>query len=510
MTVGRCPLAPRSTNIIAGKHETVEKREHTPIEHEAQVVYAQDENQTKDQDVTVEVTPKRQTVLTPVSYRKPTKRIKHDVLNEKNLPLMKQLTQNDTAEEPADRNVAAATVSAPIVRASNSQKARLQEWRRQYRKAFPSFHFYLDSCEEILRQRLTKHIELLGGSVETFFSTSVTHVATTRDLCISMSRLSKHDVLVKARQLNMKVWAMEKLNRVLRTLLEGEQPVVEAPPRDLSYLLYVEKVQGTNERDLSAPRQDFVHFKGPFLLVHDADNLYKPILLREWPKPLPGKDVPWPTFRATSIGRCPFIPETRRRLTTKLAAYTKYNQVKEPQAGNLTRSASLGTTTPAITTPRDEKTIAYGVANLRTPETPSVYQVLGRKIDDGLAASGISQSNLTSVALSAHSAVRYGSNPNMPLSASKGRDMIGLKKRIIQQKSNSVVDKKYQTVLQTAEQRRVRVDSKPGYCENCREKFESFELHIRGKRHRQFAENQENFKELDELFILLQRPLLPH
>ncbi|KAF8320804.1 hypothetical protein DL93DRAFT_2163777 [Clavulina sp. PMI_390] len=41
---------------------------------------------------------------------------------------------------------------------------------------------------------------------------------------------------------------------------------------------------------------------------------------------------------------------------------------------------------------------------------------------------------------------------------------------------------------------------KPGYCENCRQKFEDFTKHISSKRHRRFADNDNNFSALDEIF----------
>ncbi|KAL9113496.1 MAG: hypothetical protein Q9187_007614 [Circinaria calcarea] len=50
-------------------------------------------------------------------------------------------------------------------------------------------------------------------------------------------------------------------------------------------------------------------------------------------------------------------------------------------------------------------------------------------------------------------------------------------------------------------------EPKPGYCENCREKFEDFEEHTLGRKHRKFAVDRENWKELDGLLKELVRPL---
>lgn len=56
-----------------------------------------------------------------------------------------------------------------------------------------------------------------------------------------------------------------------------------------------------------------------------------------------------------------------------------------------------------------------------------------------------------------------------------------------------------------AEQR--RRDPKPGYCENCRDKFDDFEEHTLTRKHRRFAQNSSNWAELDALLFEIQRPL---
>ncbi|KAL2020421.1 hypothetical protein VTK56DRAFT_8464 [Thermocarpiscus australiensis] len=48
-------------------------------------------------------------------------------------------------------------------------------------------------------------------------------------------------------------------------------------------------------------------------------------------------------------------------------------------------------------------------------------------------------------------------------------------------------------------------DPKPGYCENCQVKFADFEEHIISRRHRRFAENDENWAQLDALLAQLER-----
>ncbi|RDW85657.1 hypothetical protein BP5796_03982 [Coleophoma crateriformis] len=53
-------------------------------------------------------------------------------------------------------------------------------------------------------------------------------------------------------------------------------------------------------------------------------------------------------------------------------------------------------------------------------------------------------------------------------------------------------------------------DPKPGYCENCQDKFEDFDEHVVSRKHRKFAEKLENWSELDSLLNQLVRPLKPY
>jgi len=47
-------------------------------------------------------------------------------------------------------------------------------------------------------------------------------------------------------------------------------------------------------------------------------------------------------------------------------------------------------------------------------------------------------------------------------------------------------------------------DKKPGYCENCRVKFDDIEEHVLTKKHQRFATNPKNFEEIDQLILRCQ------
>ncbi|KAI1422437.1 Dfp1/Him1, central region-domain-containing protein [Xylaria sp. FL1777] len=48
-------------------------------------------------------------------------------------------------------------------------------------------------------------------------------------------------------------------------------------------------------------------------------------------------------------------------------------------------------------------------------------------------------------------------------------------------------------------------DLKPGYCENCADKYPDFDEHIESQKHRKFADNDDNWVELDDLLAQLER-----
>ncbi|KAK6881206.1 Hsk1-interacting molecule 1 [Candida tropicalis] len=43
----------------------------------------------------------------------------------------------------------------------------------------------------------------------------------------------------------------------------------------------------------------------------------------------------------------------------------------------------------------------------------------------------------------------------------------------------------------------------PGYCENCRVKYDNFDDHIASNRHRNFACDDRNFRDIDDLIAIL-------
>ncbi|GAB1315843.1 Cdc7p-Dbf4p kinase complex regulatory subunit [Madurella fahalii] len=69
--------------------------------------------------------------------------------------------------------------------------------------------------------------------------------------------------------------------------------------------------------------------------------------------------------------------------------------------------------------------------------------------------------------------------------------------------------RKRETLRRTASvpaaQPKQKRDPKPGYCENCQDKFADFDEHIVSRRHRRFADDDDNWTQLDVLLAQLKR-----
>ncbi|KAG4306455.1 hypothetical protein PORY_000443 [Pneumocystis oryctolagi] len=515
--IERQPLIARSMNL---QLHVVSQQHSQNSEHEVSPILKR---------VLIESPAQKITDIETSLSKKTTKRTKHEQISK-----TKMLNQAYQAS--------AEPWKVPSIEETNM---KVREWQRQYRKAFPSFKFYFDSVDQNIKHKLTKQINKLGGTVETFFSKNITHVITTRpipdftDLSLQSARKSisntnttfsmsstsdnrsrkifgignilkdpyvagkhnqdellKNDILIKAHEYDMKIWSFDKfVNKILRSLLD---PSLTPNQPKLSHLLYDEKVNGTRERDRTAPREDYVYFKGPYLFVRDISNIYRPIIIKEWPKPPNGRasEGEWPQFRVTSFGHCPFVRENYRK-SHHPSSLSKHQVLKELQ--NI---------------PEPSKNLKSVFFNCLKNDSHGIHNQIQSIHQADINASGIVQSNLTSAIRSQTSAnARSGGmagSITIPLSKSvddlKRKVFIQVQqRRSIQENINTL----QQSQIDPTDKKKIKIENKPGYCENCREKFEDFDKHINSRRHIKYATNDENFAELDELLSSLKRKRLP-
>lgn len=134
------------------------------------------------------------------------------------------------------------------------------------------------------------------------------------------------DTLQRARQMGMKIWALEKLQRMITTINDsdiggqydnasrnkGTTAGQGKGDNDLSRVLRQELLNGPSDRDPLAS-MEMLTFKGPVIYIHDMNEKTKPVLVREYTRVARRQDGAWPQFRSAPLGKCPFVDEPPSR-----------------------------------------------------------------------------------------------------------------------------------------------------------------------------------------------------
>ncbi|KAJ5383608.1 Regulatory subunit Dfp1/Him1 central region [Penicillium concentricum] len=512
----------------------------------------------------------------------------------------------------------------------------IRQWQRHYRKAFPQFVFYFDSIPEDVRRRFNRQVIALGAREEKFFSRVVTHVVTSRAIppesatptepesttdasngdsnvqTVNPSLLERNgethlhaslktetrrdqvtmDILQRARQMGMKIWALEKLQRMITTINDsdiGAQYEQAARNKaaggtaangrgenDLSRVLRQELLNGPSDRD-PLTSMEMIIFKGPFVYIHDMNEKTKPVMVREYSRVARRQDGSWPQFRSAPLGKCPFIDEPPSRKEYDRHRLRQLH--KEKKAASLRADGTAKTkTAQPVQAPESVATeiahsqpLAQQEERVSPPiqneiQKPSVDETHERKSSESFipphfprtgpfyaghepAASGVQPSNMTS-AIRSQMISSTAAAPGAKAGLSK--EVHGLKRKVLEKgtcgfavgsmaapqrrgdgfatvpmknninppgKANIPHNEDEAKQSEVAGSKRPREDKdeqkkperrrdpKPGYCENCRDKFDDFEEHTLTRKHRRFAANSTNWAELDALLAEIQRPL---
>lgn len=428
-------------------------------------------------------------------------------------------------------------------------------------------------------------------------------------------RERSHDVLHRAREMGMKIWAIEKLQRMIATINDtdiansnnvsrnntGASQTKSRGKDDLSQVLQNE-LNGPSDRSHLSVLKDLVLFKGPFIYVHDMDEKTRPVMVREYPKVAKRQDGIWPQFRSAPLGKCPFIEDvpSKRDVERQRARHEKEKKefikppvppLKDTVVKTQNEDAQLPVRKETSPLEGDEPTPPPCVkqeepldANQEPPLSPKkssesfIPPQLKRKgpFYHGRepAASGVQPSNITSAIrsqmVSSTAAAPGGAKAGLSkevhelkrkvlekshvgfsatapqayrpqeatasvntenangarLTKSTRPDKLGNIEEETTQSEGTDPTKSRAVLHKGGEQRKKerRRDPKPGYCENCRDKFDDFDevcwrlrkqmdkmliknQHVTTRKHRKFAANSANWAELDSLLFQLERPL---
>ncbi|OBA20162.1 hypothetical protein METBIDRAFT_33098 [Metschnikowia bicuspidata var. bicuspidata NRRL YB-4993] len=466
----------------------------------------------------------------------------------------------DAAPDSASRTCAsedrlASATSATSVASTAAKSARLvgdelKSWQTSWRKIMRESVVYFDtqgcdSSNAVQQQELRRAqrvLKLVGCVIVPFYDRDVTIIVSRRGFSAGKT-YPVNDIFHDASALKTKVWDYEKVFRFLKNLGVSETAAHERSG-NLSHLLKEEKIFGSNDRDPTARRDDLYYLEKNFIYVYDLSQAVRPIIVKEW------LSSSYPSFHLTLDGKCPFILDESENLDRKkLRRAQKFEAAKEyrellKQASYMIAStkSKIVLANHAFVETSTSTDGCEGEANASKSESSSHANDTVVEENDGLAEDDIlgelskaeffkpplvltrnssiiqpfrnqaQNSKFYDVAASgyngASNAMQFsmdsalnsvavqsnhqgnGLGPTMSLVPSK--NLNNLKRRIFMKRQMSKVD----------DQKR-EAESRPGYCENCRVKYDHFEDHITSNRHRNFACNDKNFKDIDDLIVAL-------
>ncbi|KAJ5129462.1 Regulatory subunit Dfp1/Him1 central region [Penicillium bovifimosum] len=364
------------------------------------------------------------------------------------------------------------------------------------------------------------------------------------------------DILQRARKMGMKIWALEKLQRMITTINDSEIASWDCGSRskaagghathgkgetDLSRLLRQELVNGPSDRDPLAS-MEMMMFKGPFIYVHDMNEKSKPVMVREYPRVAKRQDGTWPQFRSAPLGKCPFIdePPSRKEHDRRLHQAQKEKKIAsrtangkhdaKPEAVAPVQGATEGTTTTEVADYKPSVTQEQHVTAPIQPvmEKPSLDETRERKSSESFipphiprsgpfytvcepAASGVQPSNVTS-AIRSQMVSSTAAVPGAKAGLSK--EVHGLQRKVLEKGTGGFV-----TGSMAAPQRQgdgstaipmknnLNPPESPTSATMGSKQSSLNLLHTMTRKHRRFAANSTNWAELDALLFEIQRPL---
>jgi regulatory subunit for Cdc7p protein kinase len=314
----------------------------------------------------------------------------------------------------------------------------------------------------------------------------------------------------------MKTWSVEKIQRILNALHDHDGERLDAKPvttrtrpargAELHQLLQNERRQATTDRDWMS---ETIVFKGYYLYVHDMDERTKPVMIRDYQKPASNSQGKWPQLRSNSLGKSPYIEEALPRRHTAPANKTA-EQVKSKARANttatsvtITKKSVLGenpnppvvTHTAEIIAQRHPAPPKRGGSTDQLPMFGSAQasiRKIPRFVQGEPVASGVQHSNITSAVRSAmisSTAIAPGGK------SGSTRELNALKRKVLENQAaarqcsvaaqnagkptkRKMLNDIAEEARQEPEPRKKRIlekESKPGYCENCHDKFEDFD-----------------------------------
>lgn len=313
--------------------------------------------------------------------------------------------------------------------------------------------------------------------------------SSTLDGSLTRNRLNQHDasrssdVIVKAQVMRQRVWPLRKLKDVMKQIY-GDVQSTQVEAQTLSERLWQDRHLGYAET---------VPFTGPYVLVRDMSEQYKPIMQKQWKTSSDHRNGDWPQWRITRPGRCPFVRDSQAE---HLPAQ-EVTEVKPEREGQYPKAAHLNASGMHQMTSAIQSTIHSASNNKENGNSALLASMHKKAISAKKSGQSLARPPLQTVrttnAPTAASAVTFG----------RGHGQTGF---AAPQQSQQSQQQQQQKQLDPTDSKKIKVvETRDGYCENCRVKFADFQQHLRTSQHQQYAANPDNFRELDQLLQSLQR-----
>ncbi|ODV79475.1 uncharacterized protein CANTADRAFT_66923 [Suhomyces tanzawaensis NRRL Y-17324] len=411
-------------------------------------------------------------------------------------------------------------------------------------------------------KKASRYLKQVGCEITPFYDNDVTIIISRRPYNPSKP-YPPNDIFSNVSNLKIKVWDYDKVFRFLKNLginmtvtdENSMNPAAAASAStstalnetkskhkdNLYNLLKEEKIYGTNDRDPNAKRDDLHYLEKNYLYVYDLLQKVRPIAIREW------QEDSYPVLNLTLDGKCPFIfdnTESSNSERKKLRRLQKFEVTKDYRSllkratydiisnikngVNMNTSGFSGTSTSTDRIGEDEVTIIQNSTssknrrvaaeeetdsmkplryNFKHPSIPaltrnsSCVQLNSNSKFYDVTASGYNgASNAMSVSMdtSLNSNAARGNGLGPMVSQVPSRNLNNLNRRIFIKKKKQESNNSFNEKAGNEEK-----ELTPGYCENCRVKYDHFEDHIKSNRHRNFACDDRNFKDIDNLAKIL-------
>lgn len=366
-------------------------------------------------------------------------------------------------------------------------------------------------------ERLTPYISSLGSRIQPFYDDSVTHV---------VSENPRSNVAQTARAKGRKVYNIDKLTRFLNSIL-GPNCDVARPAANARLAQMLAADERVLTRQTGTDGTGWTTIQAFYILVWDHTLVNRTLCVKEWPMCKSVEEGLWPQLRSVPLGYCPFVPRPVMKSEKRKAEISpvklerdkenavpegtlderKKRKVKEESERALVQDAIAEDTRPPLYTvsaksvsarssgdddddeQHDPYIRAQTTSQATRPESPAPLAHTSKSTRlrefGEIVASGMQRYSQTSA--------KSGMAPSAP-----SREMVNLRRK----------------VLPKAHSRHIKPEAriaarKPGFCENCLQKYGDLAEHLQGASHVQFSKNEKKFASVDAIIALLRRPAPP-